>query len=247
MRSNCLSAKGRVHWDRLKHTSASGSIPVSSGAVSWPKVALHHTLWLFMSRSTFVYYVGEHACLSTVLCQLCQFGKTALRSMLGLLGGWLQHLPMPVSPSCVSGISVFPFRTCRSLDELWIFLVWQATHEYGRAARSETTKTSSTLQACFFRFLLLNPFLELCPSNPVFSSIILFYMFVQAFDALKISEHRFGTRDTLNLKNLKVICLSIQVSQVFFLLLCHFHMNWQLNAASIELPMALTQTVFFIL
>ena len=28
------------------------------------------------------------------------------------------HLPMPVSPSGVSGISAFPFRTCRSLDEL---------------------------------------------------------------------------------------------------------------------------------
>ena len=29
-----------------------------------------------------------------------------------------QGLPMPVSPSGVSGISAFPFRTCRSLDEL---------------------------------------------------------------------------------------------------------------------------------
>ena len=27
-------------------------------------------------------------------------------------------VPMPVSPSGVSGISAFPFRTCRSLDEL---------------------------------------------------------------------------------------------------------------------------------
>ena len=36
MHSNCLSAKGRVHWGRLKHTSVSvsESIPVSSGAVS---------------------------------------------------------------------------------------------------------------------------------------------------------------------------------------------------------------------
>ena len=30
----------------------------------------------------------------------------------------LLQLPMPVSPSGVSGISAFPFRTCRSLDEL---------------------------------------------------------------------------------------------------------------------------------
>ena len=28
------------------------------------------------------------------------------------------HVPMPVSPSGVSWISAFPFRTCRSLDEL---------------------------------------------------------------------------------------------------------------------------------
>ena len=44
-------------------------------------------------------------------------------------------------------------------------------------------------------------------------------MFVQAFDALKIPENRFGTRDTLK----KVICSSI--SRAFFLLFCHFHMN----------------------
>ena len=66
---------------------------------------------------------------------------------------------------------------------------------------------------------LLNPFLEFCLSTSTFPSIVLFYMFVQAFDALKIPEHRFETRDTLN----KVICLSILL--VFFLLLCDFHMN----------------------
>ena len=41
-----------------------------------------------------------------------------------------------------------------------------------------------------------------CLSTPAFSSIILFHMFVQAFDELKIPKHRFGI-----LK--KVICLSI--------------------------------------
>ena len=49
-------------------------------------------------------------------------------------------------------------------------------------------------------------FLGILPglSAPSFSSIILFHMFVQAFDTLKIPHH-FGTRDTLK----KVVCLSI--------------------------------------
>ena len=47
----------------------------------------------------------------------------------------------------------------------------------------------------FFR--TRNPCLEFRLSNPAFSSIILFCMFVQAFDKLKIPEHRFGIRDTL--------------------------------------------------
>ena len=57
-------------------------------------------------------------------------------------------------------------------------------------------------------------FLGILPglSAPAFSSIILFHMFVQAFDTLKIPEHRFGTRDTLK----KVVCMSI--SRARFLL-----------------------------
>ena len=62
-----------------------------------------------------------------------------------------------MSTSCVSGISAFHFRTYWSLDELWIFQVGPATYKYGRAERSDTTKTSSTLQACsFFRILSRN-------------------------------------------------------------------------------------------
>ena len=49
------------------------------------------------------------------------------------------------------------FRTCRSLDDVWIFRVGPATYKYGRAERSETTKMSSTLEACsFFRILSWN-------------------------------------------------------------------------------------------
>ena len=59
-------------------------------------------------------------------------------------------VPMPVSPNGVSWISAFHFRTCGSLDELWIFRVWPvdegpASFKYGRAEGSETTKTPSTL------------------------------------------------------------------------------------------------------
>ena len=64
-------------------------------------------------------------------------------------------------------------------------------------------------------FILSNPFLEFCLSTPAFPSVILFRMFVQAFDTLKIPEHRFGIRDTLKM----VICLWIL--RPFFFLLCH--------------------------
>ena len=53
--------------------------------------------------------------------------------------GW-ESQAMPVSPSGVSGISACHFRTCGSLDELWIFRVRPATFKYRRALKSETTK-----------------------------------------------------------------------------------------------------------
>ena len=70
-----------------------------------------------------------------------------------------------------------------------------------------------------------NPFLEFCLSTPSISSFILFYIFVQAFDTLKIPEHRCGARDPLK----KVICLSILL--LFSLLLCHFHMNLNIQSS----------------
>ena len=128
---------------------------------------------------------------------------------------------MPVSPSGVSGISAFHFRTCRSLDELRIFRVGPATFT-GRPPydtnRQKDPKPRKLPARCRHAHSF-ESFLEFCLSTPAFSSIILFHMFVQAFDTLKIPEHRFGTRETLR----KVICLSI--SQALFLLLYHFHMN----------------------
>ena len=50
----------------------------------------------------------------------------------------LSLLPMPVSPSGVSWISAFPFRTCWSLDKLWNFQVGQATYKYLTGRKSET-------------------------------------------------------------------------------------------------------------
>ena len=72
------------------------------------------------------------------------------------------------------------------------------------------------MQACSF---FLNTFLEFCLLTPAFFSIILFQMFIHAFDTLKSPVHGFGTRDTLK----KVICLSFL--QALVLLLYHFHMN----------------------
>ena len=46
------------------------------------------------------------------------------------------------------------FRIFWSLDLLWIFQVGQATFKYWRALQSETTKTTSTLQACSFFWIL---------------------------------------------------------------------------------------------
>ena len=103
------------------------------------------------------------------------------------------HLPMPMSPSSVSGISARYFRDCRSFDELWNFRVGRlgpATFKYGRAVESETQETPSTMQACSF-FLIF--FLEFCLSTSAFSSTILLHKFVQVFDTLKIPVHCFGT------------------------------------------------------
>ena len=123
---------------------------------------------------------------------------------------------MPVSPSCVSGVSAYHFRTCRSLVELWIFQVGQGTFKYWLAEGSETTKTPKMMQACSF---FLNSFSEFCFSTSAFSSTIILHKIIQVFDTLKIPVHCFGTWNTLK----KVICLI--VLQALFLLLCHFHIN----------------------
>ena len=113
-----------------------------------------------------------------------------------------------MSPSGVSGISAFPFWTCQSFDELWIFLVGPAALKYETGRKSETQE-----------LILFKSFLGILLLDPDFSSIILLHKFVQVFDTLKIPVHCFGTQDTLK----KVICPSIL--QALFLLLCHFHMN----------------------
>ena len=59
------------------------------------------------------------------------------------------------------------------------------------------------------------------PLNLAFSSIILLHILVHAFDSLKIPEDHFWTWGTLT--KALVICLSIL--QGFFLLLCNFHKN----------------------
>ena len=70
-----------------------------------------------------------------------------------------------MSPSGVSWISVFPFQTCRSLDELWIFWVGQATCKYQTGRKIWNPRTPSTMQACSF---FLNPFSEFCLLTPAF-------------------------------------------------------------------------------
>ena len=110
-------------------------------------------------------------------------------------------LPMPVSPSGVSGISACHFRTCRSFDELWIFPVGPATFKYRTGRKIQNPRTPSTMQACSFfsnsfsslGILLLDPHFFFHQKHK----------FVHVFDTLKIPVHCFGTRDTLK----KVICL----------------------------------------
>ena len=92
-------------------------------------------------------------------------------------------LTVPVSPSGVSGISACQFRNCRRLDKLWFVQAGQASFQYGRAVGSEVRKLPSALQAYSF---FSNLFLKFCTLSPAFSSIILFHMFVHAFDTLKI-------------------------------------------------------------
>ena len=130
---------------------------------------------------------------------------------------------MPVSPSGVSGISAYHFRTCRSFDELWILRVWLATFKYQTGRKSRNPRTPSTMQACSS---FSNPFLKSCFSNPTFSSTILVHNFAQVFYTLKIAVHCFGTRHTLK----KVICLIL--SSALVLLLCHFHNDLNIQNSS---------------
>ena len=57
----------------------------------------------------------------------------------------------------------------------------KATFKYGLSEGPETKETPSTLQACSF---FSNPFLKFCLTTPAFSSIVLFHVFVHAFDTL---------------------------------------------------------------
>ena len=92
-------------------------------------------------------------------------------------------VPMPVSPSWVSGISARHFQNCLGFDKLWILRVWPATFKYQTGRKIRNQGTPSTMQACsFFSNLLL----EFCFSTPAFSSTILLHKLVQAFDTLKI-------------------------------------------------------------
>ena len=70
---------------------------------------------------------------------------------------------MPVSPSCVSGISARHFRNCRSFDELWIFRVGPAAFKYRTGRKIRNPTIPSTSEACLF---FSNPFSEFCFSTP---------------------------------------------------------------------------------
>ena len=93
------------------------------------------------------------------------------------------------------------------LSQLWISRVGPASFKYGRAVGSETTKTPSTLQACSF---LSNPFLEFCLSTPAFFFIILFHMFLQAFDKLQTPWSTYRLQCSFFTGN-------------------HFHIKWSTN------------------
>ena len=93
---------------------------------------------------------------------------------------YLGEIPMPVSPSGVSGISASSchFRACRSLDELWIFWVGPATLQIRTGTQIRKNENSLRVHAAGMH-ILSNPFLKFCIStgqpplfNIFFNSII---------------------------------------------------------------------------
>ena len=76
--------------------------------------------------------------------------------------------------------------------------------------------------------ILLEPFLVILLLDTTCSSIILFHMFIHAFNSSKIPVHCSGTQDTLK----KVICLNL--SWDLFLLLCRFYMNLNIQNSSLH-------------
>ena len=78
----------------------------------------------------------------------------------------LSWLPMPVSPSSVS--LAFPLRTCRSLDELWIFQVWPATYKYQTGRKSETQELPPRCRHAEPCSFFSNPFSKFASWPPLF-------------------------------------------------------------------------------
>ena len=111
-------------------------------------------------------------------------------------------VPTPVSPSTVSWISACHFWNCRSLDKLWFALVEPSSYQY--------------------------PFLEFC--FKVVDTLFFFHHLVHKF-ILWPSIWLWNSRALLwNPKySENVICLSIL--QAHFLLLCHLHMNLNIQTS----------------
>ena len=117
---------------------------------------------------------------------------------------------MPVSPSCVSGISACHFRICTSFNELWIFLVGPATFKYRTVKKSETQEHPPQ---CKHSFQILSWNSASWPPlflPPYCCTSLCKYLTLWKLQSIAL-EPRYSE---------KVMCLSVW--QALFLLLCHF-------------------------
>ena len=131
---------------------------------------------------------------------------------------------MPLSASCLSLISACQFKKCWSLKESQLSKSGKpalTAFKYWLAVESKALKIFSTLHTCSF---FLKPFLESCFSTPaLLLSSSSCPTCLSMHLTLKVPVHCSGTLKKVN-------CLSplqgnVRLLQAGFLLLCHFHMN----------------------
>ena len=136
MPSNCLSAKGRVHWDRSKHTSAKFRFCLRGFLTCATRKNVRQNLiplatanqWQCSRQETPLSILSMCTFVNSVLCQLCQLDKTALRHTLGLLSAqWLTAALPSWAPDCTDPSCFLFYNVPVAISHLLVLSPWKSS------------------------------------------------------------------------------------------------------------------------